>query len=105
MFRFLGRWRPATLLASWVGYWVVLAAITMGPGIVAIWKATQSGPGQGNVSLNFSNGLFSLVVQANGHTTYTGSAHLLAIALLVGVPPLVLFGLWLRERRSAVEMV
>jgi hypothetical protein len=103
MFGFLNRWRPSTLLASWVVYWVVLVLVTLGPAFAAMWKATHSGSGKADFSLNFGNGLFTLVVHANGNTIYNGSASVLAIALLVGVPPLLLWGLWLSQRPRAQQ--
>jgi hypothetical protein len=81
-----------------VVYWVVLVLVTLGPALAALWKATHAGSGKADFSLNFGNGLFTLVVNANGKMLYTGSASLLAIALLVGVPPLVLWALWLSQR-------
>jgi hypothetical protein len=98
MFGFLKRWRPSTLLASWVVYWVVLAFVALGPAFAALWKATHAGSGKADFSLNFGNGLFTLVVNANGKMLYTGSASVLAIALLVGVPPLLVWALWVAQR-------
>jgi len=99
MFNFLKRWRPATLFASWVVYWILLVLATLTPAIAAIWKATHAVAGQGNVSLNFSNWFFQLLVSVRGQNIYTGSAHFLTIALLVGGPPLVLWALWLSQRQ------
>ena len=94
----LKRWRPAALFGSWLVYWIALALVTLGPALVAMWKATHAGAGKGNISLTFSNGVFSLVVDANGQSLYTGAAHLLTIALLAAGPPLVLWALWFAAR-------
>lgn len=103
MFSFLKRWRPATLFASWVVYWILLGAVALGPALSAIWKATHSPPDTSNVAMNFSDGMFQLLVTTGGRTTYSGSAHLLAIALLVGGPPLILWALWVSQRQRAPE--
>jgi len=99
MLGFLKRWRPATLFASWAAYWIALVLVTMWPALSAIWTATHAPPDTGNVSCNFSNWVFSLVVTTGGRNLYTGSAHLLTIALLVGGPPLILWALWLAQRQ------
>jgi hypothetical protein len=101
MLRSLKRWRPATLLASWVVYWLLLAVFGLGPAIAAIWRAAHGGNGQSDVRLSFTNGLIKLVVTVAGHSTYSGSIHLLVLGLLIGLPPLVLWSLWLAQRPHA----
>lgn len=99
MFGFMKRWRPSTLLAWWVAYWVILVFVCLGPAMVAIWRATQAPkPDTSSVSLNFGTGGFSLIVNANGHAIYSATASLLSVALLVAVPPLLLWALWLSQR-------
>jgi hypothetical protein len=86
------------LLAAWIAYWVVLIGVALGPAIAAIWRATHAGTGQGDVTLDFGNGAFSLIVKLAGKTIYSGAASLLSIALLVAGPPLVLWLLWVMRR-------
>lgn len=104
MFAFLKRWRPSTLLASWILYWLFLGAISLAPAIAAIWKATHAGEGKGDFALSFGNGLLDLVVHVNGQAIYNGSVHFTTLGLLVGGPPLILYALWLTQRpRRAPE--
>jgi hypothetical protein len=97
----LSRWRPQHLFLSWVGYWVALLAVTLGPAVPAILRATGSAPGKGEISFNFADGIFSLVVKQAGQVLWTGSVHFLAAALWIAVPPMVLWLLWLRARSGA----
>jgi hypothetical protein len=98
----LSRWRPQHLFMAWAGYWIVLLAVTLGPAIPAILRATGSAPGKGEISANFSDGVFSLIVKQAGQVLWSGSVHFLAAALWVALPPLVLWLLWLRARSGAV---
>lgn len=104
----LSRWRPVHLLASWVAYWVALLAVTLGPAIPAILRATRP-DGHGEISASFGSGVLSLVVKEAGRTTFSGSVPTLVAALWLGIPPLVIWGLWLYARgaeartREAVE--
>jgi hypothetical protein len=90
MLTWLRRWRPRHLLASWIVYWVLLVAITLGKAILAAWRVTHLPDGHGNISAGFSDGVFNLVIAESGKTVWQGSASLLSIALLVAGPPLVL---------------
>lgn len=103
MFGFMRRWRPSTLLASWVAYWAALVLFGLWPAWGAIWKATHAGTGKGDASFSFGSDMFSLVVHLNGKTIYTGSLSLLSLALLIAVPPLVLWALWLAQRSRVAD--
>jgi hypothetical protein len=104
MVNFRKRWRPSTLFASWIVYWIVLGAVTLTPAIRAILRATQAGDGKGNVSISFGGGVLNLVVNVNGRAIYTGAVHFITLALLIGGPPLILYALWLMQRpRRAPE--
>jgi hypothetical protein len=100
---FLARWRPYHLLLAWGTYWIVLLAFAVGPAIPAILRATRSEDNHGEISASFSNTVLNFVVREMGQITWTGSVHLLAAALWVAVPPLVLWALWLRARGSATR--
>ena len=99
----LSRWRPAHLFLAWAGYWIVLLAVTIGPALPAILRATGSAPGKGEISVNFSDGVFNLIVKQAGQLLWSGSVHFLTAALWVALPPLVLWLLWLRARSGAVQ--
>jgi hypothetical protein len=98
MFKFLRSWSAGKLFASWIGYWILLIGIGLGPALIAMWRATQAGQDQGNVSVSFGNGGFNLSVLERGATTYSGSIHALPLALLIAGPPLALWLLWLTSR-------
>jgi hypothetical protein len=98
----LSRWRPQHLLLSWVAYWTALLAVTFGPAVPAILRATGAAPGKGEISFNFADGIFSLVVKQAGQVLWTGSVHFLTAALWIAVPPMVLWLLWLRARSGSV---
>lgn len=98
MIKPLRRWGTGRLLASWIAYWAVLAVVKLGPGLVAIWRATQDGSGHSSVSFNFNGAVFSLLVTKAGQTTWTGSAHLLVIAAWIAGPPLLLWLIWVTQR-------
>ena len=84
MFRFLRRWSHRELLASWVGYWLVLVAVVAGPAIARWWSLQRSG----------GHGTVTLVVDAEW----------LEMILWITVPPLFLGIAWLlsRPRRGDV---
>ena len=98
MLKFLRSWSAGKLFASWVGYWILLFVVGLGPGIAAILQATRAGPDKGSVNLSFGSDGFSLNVLKAGATIYAGSIHLLPLVLLVAGPPLVLWILWFASR-------
>jgi hypothetical protein len=98
VFGFMKRWRPTTLLAWWVGYWLALAVFGLWPAWAAIWRATHASGGKSDVSFNVGDNGCSLTVHLNGHTTYAGTVSFLSLALFVAVPPLLLWVLWLAQR-------
>lgn len=101
MIKPLHRWGPRGLFASWIAYWIILAAVKLGPAITAIWRATHTGPDQSSVSFNFNGAVFDLLVKTGGRTTWSGSAHLLVIAAWLAVPPLLLWLIWVTQRTRA----
>jgi hypothetical protein len=95
------------MITAWIIYWIALFAIGLGPAIAAAWRASHGPSGQDNtITASFDNTVLSLKVVEHGATTYAGSIHLLAAALWIAGPPLVLWALWLvatRRERHAVE--
>lgn len=98
----LSRWRPRHLFLAWTAYWIALLLVTIGPAVPAILRATGSAPGKGEISANFADGVFSLIVKQSGQVLWSGSVHFLTAALWLALPPLVLWLLWLRARSGAV---
>jgi hypothetical protein len=104
MLTWLRRWRPRHLLASWLAYWLLLIVVTLGGAILAAWRVTHLPDGHGNISANFGDGVFSLIVSEGTKTIWQGSASLISIALLVAGPPLLLWFLRiLSQRRQPVS--
>jgi hypothetical protein len=89
------RWRPRHLFLAWLGYWTGLVLITLGPAIAAILRMSRDPNSHGSVSAQFANGVISMTVSQAATPTYTGSASLLSLVLLAGVPPLIIWLVWL----------
>lgn len=98
----LSRWRPIHLFLAWCGYWIALLLVSMGSAIPAILRATREG-GHGEIGAGFGNAVFYFTVKEMGRVTWTGSVHALTAALWIGVPPLLLWVLWLRARPTAAR--
>jgi hypothetical protein len=98
----LSRWRPAHLLLAWTTYWLALLIVAIGPAIPAILRATAQDV-HGEINVNYGNSVFTLIVKQAGQLTWSGSIHALAAALWIGIPPLVLWILWLRARSGALR--
>lgn len=98
----LSRWRPGHLLLSWSAYWITLLAVTLGPAVPAILRATATNA-KGEISANFGDWVLSLTVKQSGQTTWSGSVHVLTAALWLAVPPLILWVLWVLMRGGATR--
>lgn len=105
------QFRVRNLLLAWSTYWLALIVVGLSPAIAAIWRVSQAGPGKGNVNAGFGDaGLTATVIQ-NGVTTYSGSMSLLSVTLLLALPPLVMWLIFLltaprtinAEKNSATE--
>ena len=88
------RSRPGQLLLAWSVYWVGLALITLGPAIAALWHLSQV-TGHGSANVSFNSGILSATVVDGANTAWSGSISLFSLALLVTVPPLLLWLVWL----------
>ncbi|MFI5231417.1 MAG: hypothetical protein ACHQSE_02775 [Gemmatimonadales bacterium] len=88
------RWRVRHLVASWVGYWVVLAAVTLAPAAVAIWKVSREGA-KGNANVSLGNGVLHANVTVAGSTTWELTVAMTTLALMLAGPPLLLWVWWL----------
>lgn len=99
---FFRRLRPRDLFASWAVYWLLLS-LQLAPAVSAIWRATHSAD-KGSVTASVGDWTLSLTVNIAGQTIWSGSRHMLALALLVAGPPLALWLLWVSQRPKRVEM-
>ena len=108
MLRFLSRWRARDLFLAWAAYWLALALVELTPALPAIWQATHApGPDQGGVTLNVGSVGVKLLVTLYGKAIWEGTRTVIDLALLIGVPPLALWALWVsrRHRQPSAERV
>jgi hypothetical protein len=89
------RRRLGQLLLTWCAYWVGLTVVTLGPGLLAGWRMSQHTNGHGSANANVGNGILSANIIDGGRTVWSGSNSVLTLALLIAVPPLVLWLVWL----------
>jgi hypothetical protein len=90
---FFDRWRPKHLLIAWCLYWSGLVVVKLGPAILAGWQMSQRAThGDANVSVN--DGVISASIAESGRTTWSGSISFVHLALLLAIPPLVLWLVW-----------
>lgn len=101
------RWRPRHLLLAWCAYWVGLILVILWPAIAAGWRMSQQTDGHGSVNASMTNGILTANIIDSGRTTWTGSISFLSLVLLVTVPPLLLWLIWLAgaPRTNNAEIV
>jgi hypothetical protein len=89
------RWKPSQLLLAWSAYWVGLVLVKLGPALVAGWHISQQVHGHGSANANIGDGILSANIVDGGRTVWTGSISVLTLALLIAVPPLLIWLVWL----------
>jgi hypothetical protein len=99
---FFRRLRPRDLFASWAVYWLLLS-LQLIPAVSAIWRAIHAGE-KGAVTASIGDWVVTLTVNLGGQTIWTGGRHMLALALLIAGPPLVLWLLWVSQRPRRMEI-
>lgn len=98
------RFRVRNLFLAWSAYWLGLIVVGLSPAILAIWRMSRLPGGQINAAFG-DQGLTATVLQ-NGITTYSGSISFLTLILLIALPPLVMWALflWTTRTRDAGEI-
>lgn len=98
----LREWRPRHLVAAWSTYWAGLAAVTVGPAILAVLRLTTDPDSHGSASAGIDDGIAQVTVVDGAATVWSGSASLGEIGLWIVGPPLLLWIAWLlvRPRRA-----
>lgn len=91
---FLRRWRPSHLLLAWCVYWVGLALIKLGPAIATGWRISRPGH-TGSVNASITDGIVSANLIEAGRTVWAGSTPFSHLLMLVTIPPLVIWVVWL----------
>ena len=94
------RWRAGHLLLGWCGYWLALLVALLAPMIPPLWRVTRP-DAHGSVSASAGDGVLKVVFTEGASTAWTGEIRILTLTLLIGVPPLILWMLWLRAHRRA----
>jgi hypothetical protein len=75
--KFLRRWSHRELLASWIGYWIVLLAVVAWPAIARWWSLQRSGT-HGTVMLSVEADTLETILWITGPPLLTGIAWLLS---------------------------
>jgi len=96
----LQRWKPGTLLATWLAYWAALIGVTIGPGLLRAWRLARAPGSRGTMSASFDNGRLLLDVHNAGSSAagWTFSTSMWAAIAWIAIPPLALWVLWLVSR-------
>lgn len=94
------KWGWRSLVGSWGVYWAGLAAVTLGPFGVYVWKMSQQPAGHGNVSLSMGDAGIQLTALRDGASAFNATVGVVPFALWVTVPPLAMWALWLMLRPS-----
>ena len=99
------QFRVRNLLLGWSAYWLALIAVGVTPAIVAIRHVAGLPPGNGNFNAGLGDKGLQATVIERGVTTYSGSISLIPLTLLIAVPPLVmwLIFIWTTRTRDADE--
>lgn len=93
------------LVASWVGYWAVLAAVTLTPAAIALWKVSRNGA-KGDASVALGDAGLRATISLGGVTQWDHTVSLVTFVLYVAGPPLLLWAAWLlsaSRKRGAAE--
>ncbi len=96
----LARWKVRHLVGAWLGYWAVLAAATLTPAAIAIWKVSGTGA-KGTASINAGDGGLHAIVTMPGSTLWEMSVALTTVVPAIAGPPLVLWVCWLLSASSS----
>lgn len=94
------KWKPWALMASWAGWWVLLALWGLGSAIGPIMRVTQP-DAKGSVNVSFGDGAFHATVSEGTTTAWQGDISFLKLVLLIGLPPLILWIVWLWAQKRA----
>ena len=89
----LARWKVGYLIGSWFAYWAVLAAATLTPAAIAIWKVSRDGA-KGDAGVSLGDAGLNAHVTVAGVTTWDHTVALSTVVLAIVGPPLLLWVGW-----------
>jgi hypothetical protein len=69
--------------------------ITLARPIAALSRLGADANSHGSANVSFGNGTFTAKISQAGQPTWVGSVSVITLALLVAVPPLLLWLMWL----------
>ena|ERR1051326_4774068 len=95
------RLSPLHLLGAWLLYWLGLAIVTLGPIVPLVLRVTKE-DAKGSMGLTMGDeGLTAKIADA-GQVLWQGSISVTKLSMLLAIPPLLIWALWLwAQRRSA----
>ena len=95
----LSRWTPGNLMAGWSTYWVALVLAIIGPAIPMLWRLSKDGS-HGDASVSMGDGALKIVISEGLSHIWKQQIGLTSLALAIAIPPLILWGFWLRAQRK-----
>lgn len=100
------RFGLGSLIATWAGYWIALAGVTLAPFLKWMWEINGASGQHGTASASLQAGDAGLTLTAlkEGVTVYTGVAPFADLALWIAGPPLVLWLAWLLLRPARPDI-
>lgn len=91
---FFARRRPGQVLLAWCVYWVGLILVKLGPALPILWRMTRP-DAHGSANAGVNGGIVSATISDSGNAVWTGSISFLHLTLLLTIPPLVIWLVWL----------
>jgi len=103
MLRF-SQWRAGHLLLGWCAYWLALVLAALGSAMPSIMRVSKLPEGLGHASVSFGDQGLQGVITEGSSQLWSLDVSFLGLIFLIGVPPLVLWALWLRvHKRETIE--
>lgn len=96
----LPEWRPRHLLAAWIAYWIVLVFAWLGSAIPLLLRMWRTGA-HGTASFSANGGVISGIISTGEHT-WARTLPYGMLTLVLIVPPLLLWLLWVAVRPRRV---
>ena len=92
------RWGAAELLAAWVAYWLLLAAVAFARPALIMYRIRGLPEGSSNAQVSLGDQGFVAHIVSQGRTLIDQRASGTAVLLWLVVPPLLIFAVWLAMR-------